>query len=214
MRRRKLQLLLLVAVTLVLILAAGGVASLNSTPHVTTSKLTSKTSSASSSFSVSSTSSTSSSESTGSYNTSVQSSSTTSSSTHSLFASAPTTSTSITSTSTSTHSVAGSTTTVEATYVTSSAPNSSEWLIVRSDGLPILVSSNNTGVIPNFSSYQSLNQTRIGYFCVSVSSSGACQAFKQYLETGWYWDSTSKILFVHYVGGPAVRLLVEVRQII
>lgn len=28
-------------------------------------------------------------------------------------------------------------------------------------------------------------------------------------ETGWYWDAQNKILYVHYVGGGAVRITIE-----
>ncbi|MGI0091766.1 MAG: hypothetical protein ACREBS_08655 [Nitrososphaerales archaeon] len=95
-----------------------------------------------------------------------------------------------------------------ATYVTSSAPNSSEWLIVKSISSPISVSTNNSGMIEEYSDLASLNQTKIGVYCESVSSSGACLSFKMYEETGWFWDSTNQILYVHYVGGRAVKLAV------
>jgi hypothetical protein len=97
---------------------------------------------------------------------------------------------------------------VEETYVTSSPPNSSQWLIVRSNGSPVSVSANDTGLIPEYKSLEVLNQTKIGVYCVSVDSSGACSSFQQYLETGWFWNSSNQILYVHYVGGSAVRLSV------
>ena len=97
---------------------------------------------------------------------------------------------------------------VEETYVTSSPPNSSQWLIVKSSGLPISISANNTGLIPESSSLEALNQTKIGVDCVSVGNSGACLSFKQYLETGWFWNNSDLILYVHYVGGPAVKISV------
>ena len=97
-----------------------------------------------------------------------------------------------------------------ATYVTSSAPNSSQWLVVKSSTLPISVFANNTGLIQEYPTLASLNQTRIGVFCDSVSSSGACLSFKSYFETGWFWDSSNQILYVHYVGDRFVKLSVRV----
>ena len=93
-----------------------------------------------------------------------------------------------------------------ATYVTSSAPNSSQWLIVKSTTLPSAVTANNTGMIPQYSTLSALNQTRIGVYCVSVSSNGECLAFKTFLESGWYYDSTNQILYIHYVGDSYVKL--------
>lgn len=98
---------------------------------------------------------------------------------------------------------------VVATYVTSSAPNSSQWLVVKSSTLPISVFANNTGEIQEYSTLASLNQTRIGVFCDSVSSSGECLSFKSYFETGWFWDSSNQILYIHYVGDRFVKLSVR-----
>ena len=93
-----------------------------------------------------------------------------------------------------------------ATYITSSAPNSSQWLIVKSLTRPSSVAANNTGTIPEYSTLAALNETKIGVYCDSVSSSGECLVFKTYLETGWYWDSSNQLLYVHYVGDAYVNL--------
>ena len=58
------------------------------------------------------------------------------------------------------------------TYLTSSAPNSSQWLIIQSLRIPSSVSSNNSGSIPQYSSLAELNTTKIGEFCEAVSPGG------------------------------------------
>jgi hypothetical protein len=95
-------------------------------------------------------------------------------------------------------------------YVTSSPLDVGQFLIVQSTKAPAFVTANNTGTIPEFSSLAGLNQTKIGYYCVSVNqTSGACLSFKMFQQTGWYWDSTNEILYIRYVGGPAVELYVS-----
>ncbi len=100
-----------------------------------------------------------------------------------------------------------------ATYVTNSAPNSSEWLIVQSISSPLSVSTNNTGAVPEYTNLAALNQTKIGIYCVSVDQSGSCAEFKQYLQTGWFWDSSDKILYIHYVGGRDVKISVSTQNV-
>lgn len=101
---------------------------------------------------------------------------------------------------------------VSATYVTSSAPNSSQWLIVKSVSSPFSVFANDTGLIQEYSSLSLLNQTKIGVYCNSINSDGACSSFKMYEETGWYWDSANEILYVHYVGDRAVSITIYVNS--
>ena len=67
-----------------------------------------------------------------------------------------------------------------ATYVTSSPPNSSQWLVLRSSTKPLSVYANDSGTIVEYSSFSSLNQTKIGVYCVSVNpSTGPAKLFKR-----------------------------------
>lgn len=95
------------------------------------------------------------------------------------------------------------------TYVTSSPPNSSQWLIVKSATTPISVLANNTGDIKEYISLSMLNKTKIGTFCMVVDASGGCSEFEQYMETGWYWSSSDEILYIHYVGGSYVQIKIS-----
>ena len=98
---------------------------------------------------------------------------------------------------------------VSENYVTQSAPNSSQWLVLKSLNAPLYVISNLTGTIPRYQSLSSLNETKIGTFCDSINqATGTCISFKMYEETGWFWDSANDLLYVHYVGAPAVKLTV------
>ena len=85
--------------------------------------------------------------------------------------------------------------------------NTSQWLIVKSLFDPVSIVANNTGQVAEFQSLQALNSTRIGVFCVSVNQTNdSCDTFKMYDQTGWFWDSVNDVLYVHYVGGPAVEI--------
>ena len=55
-------------------------------------------------------------------------------------------------------------------YVTNAAPNSSAWLILEAASAPYLVTTNNTGTIPQYSSLSALNQTKIGTYCAAVNT--------------------------------------------
>jgi hypothetical protein len=98
----------------------------------------------------------------------------------------------------------------EAKYVTSSPINTSQLFVIESNRLPAFVYSNNTGAIPEYSSLALLNESKIGVFCDLVNqTSGVCLQFKMFEETGWFWDSSHDILYIKYVGGPAVELIVS-----
>lgn len=107
------------------------------------------------------------------------------------------------------NSISASSSIVSQTYVTQSPLNSSQWIVINSQTAPLVVFSNLTGVIPRYQSLSSLNETRIGTFCDSIDrATGVCTAFKAYEESGWFWDSLNNVLYVHYVGAPAVKLIV------
>jgi len=99
-----------------------------------------------------------------------------------------------------------------ADYVTSSAPNSSQWLILSSPQSPVQVLANNSGPLPEYSSEASLNQTFIGEKCVQLASNGECNSFRFISQTGWFFDSSSDVLFIHYIGGPLVEITVNFPQ--
>ncbi len=98
---------------------------------------------------------------------------------------------------------------------TSSAPHveyttngsvTSQWLVVKSTASILSVSASNSGTIPEYSSLMSLNKTVIGYVCSGVAGGGTCTSWKYIQETGWYWDSATDLLYIHYLGGRNVKL--------
>jgi hypothetical protein len=96
-----------------------------------------------------------------------------------------------------------------ARYTVNSSPTG-QWLVVQADSPISSVSASDTGTISAYSSLASLNQTSIGYECSQKASDGACSSFEYVQQTGWFWDSASRTLTVHYLGGANVVLtLVE-----
>ncbi len=93
-------------------------------------------------------------------------------------------------------------------YVTSSPLNSSQWLVLSEAARPAQVISNLSGTIPPYDSLASLNNTRIGSFCTSVKQDGSCANFVTLRETGWYYEPVKGLLYIHYVGGKAVKISV------
>jgi len=93
-------------------------------------------------------------------------------------------------------------------YVTNSPPGSSQWLVLKEQSLPDLVFANSSGEVPRFGDLEGLNQTRIGVFCSSVQADSTCTEFATLRETGWYYDSSNELLYIHYVGGDAVKISV------
>jgi hypothetical protein len=70
------------------------------------------------------------------------------------------------------------------------------------------VSSTNTGVIPRSDSLADLNTTVIGEVCQTVGQGGGCVSWEYQQQTGWYWDASDGLLYVHYLGGQNVTLTV------
>lgn len=97
----------------------------------------------------------------------------------------------------------------EVDYVTSSSPNSSQWLILSADLPPVQITANDSGMLPEYSSGTALNQTFIGEQCQSVSNGDVCSSFKFVAQTGWFFDTVHDVLFIHYVGGPDVEIRVD-----
>jgi hypothetical protein len=97
--------------------------------------------------------------------------------------------------------------TTTARYTVDSSPTG-QWLVVQADSPILSVSASNTGAIPAYPSITGLNQTAIGYECSQHASDGACNSFEYVQQTGWFWDSTSRLLTVHYLGGSNVILTV------
>ena len=89
----------------------------------------------------------------------------------------------------------------------SSSPNSSQWAKFSTPNIVILsVIASNTGVIAPYPNFASLNSTVIGQHCVSNSTiTTSCPTF---IQTGWWQDRVSEILYVHYLGGPDVKITV------
>ena len=106
------------------------------------------------------------------------------------------------------------------TYVTN-GPATSQWLVLSFLKSPLSISANNTGEIPWFPSSAALNATKIGVYCaqtltatgaqshITKSTAGECAKFATYQQTGWYWDPSSGTLYIHYLGGPSVKLTVS-----
>jgi hypothetical protein len=94
-----------------------------------------------------------------------------------------------------------------ARYTVNGSPTG-QWLVVQADSPISSVSASDTGIISAYSSLASLNQTSIGYVCSQKASDGACSSFGYVQQTGWFWDSSSRILTVHYLGGANVILTV------
>lgn len=97
---------------------------------------------------------------------------------------------------------------LDQSYVTKSAPDSSQWLILKDSTSPSQIYANNTGVIPKYTTLASLNGTVIGERCTSTSND-ICTSWKYLSETGWYFDSVNLLLYIHYVGGEAVEITVS-----
>ena len=91
---------------------------------------------------------------------------------------------------------------------TTNSPSTGQWLVVRFESQVLSVASSNTGTIPVQPSMASLNETTIGYVCQSVGTDGACNSEQYLQQTGWYWDSSNSLLYVHYLGGQNVTLTV------
>ena len=75
-------------------------------------------------------------------------------------------------------------------YTMKGADTFDSWLITKSDQRPNSVSLNTTGVITEYSSLSTLNQSKIGWRFEGV--------WNNYNEQGWYWDSANKLLYVHF----------------
>ncbi len=67
----------------------------------------------------------------------------------------------------------------------------SSWLILQSDLEPSSVSASNTGLISRMQSLEQLDQTIIG-----MNWDGS--SLKDLTETGWYWDSSNQLLYIHF----------------
>ena len=102
-------------------------------------------------------------------------------------------------------------------YLTHGTPTS-QWLVLAFLRPPSGVSANNTGPIPEYLSSESLNETEIGVYCTQTvtavspagtNSIGTCTKFTTLQQTGWYWDQESKLLFIHYLGGPSVEISIS-----
>jgi hypothetical protein len=97
--------------------------------------------------------------------------------------------------------------TTTARYTVDGSPTG-QWLVIQAT-FPILsVSASDTGIIPEYRSLSSLNQTSIGYECSQRASDGSCVSFEYVQQTGWFWDSAGRTLTVHYLGGANVTLTV------
>jgi len=86
--------------------------------------------------------------------------------------------------------------------------NSSSLLITSANAPVTSVSSSLTGTIPSYPSISSLNATKIGYYCTSISS-GACSIWSAYNQQGWYYDSTNDLLYVHFNSGDPGTLTIS-----
>ncbi len=92
-------------------------------------------------------------------------------------------------------------------YVTDSAPNSSQWLIIESTTSPYAVTTNNTGTVPQYSDLSSLNNTKIGIFCTAINATyDTCSQWTTYQQPGWYWDSIHTLLYIHYMGDDPIEI--------
>ena len=89
------------------------------------------------------------------------------------------------------------------------SPRTGQWLIIHANKPISSVSSSNTGALPAYSSLTSLNSTLIGEACGSVSDGGQCSSWQYIQQTGWYWDQTKDLLYIHYLGGDGVVLTVS-----
>jgi hypothetical protein len=94
-----------------------------------------------------------------------------------------------------------------ARYTVNSAPTS-QWLVIQATSPILSVSASDTGTIPSYPSLAGLNQTSIGYKCSQPASNGSCNSSEYLQQTGWFWDSSSHLLTVHYLGGTNVTLTV------
>ncbi|MDA4123467.1 MAG: hypothetical protein OK456_09840 [Thaumarchaeota archaeon] len=88
------------------------------------------------------------------------------------------------------------------------SPSTGQWLTVQATSPIFSVSASDSGTIPPYSSLASLNQTSIGYECSQPASNAGCGSYEYVQQTGWFWDSSSHILTVHYLGGANVTLTV------
>jgi len=80
----------------------------------------------------------------------------------------------------------------------------SSWLILESDLEPASVSASNTGSIPRMQNLEQLDQTIIG-----MNWDGS--SLKDLTQTGWYWDSSSQLLYIHFRQGGEVTIEVTQR---
>lgn len=92
------------------------------------------------------------------------------------------------------------------TYVTSGPHMFSSWLIVESTNPPSSVSASNTGQVQNYQSISSLNNSFIGMRWSQATK------WQNLTQTGWYYDPTNKLLFIHFVGGSQVSIAVSYGQ--
>lgn len=90
---------------------------------------------------------------------------------------------------------------VKSTYTMTGPHHYSSWLILRSNNKPTSISSNTTGSLTQYSTLASLNTTTIGYI-----NAGSWQNLTQ---TGWFYDSTNNLLYIHFRSGSPTLLTIQ-----
>jgi hypothetical protein len=96
-------------------------------------------------------------------------------------------------------------------YVIQGAHDSSTWLVLKSSApiLSVLESGNSSTMLQPYPSLQSLNASRIGYYCSSIASGGTCSSFTSYDQQGWFYDSVLSLLYLHFKTGSPVTISVS-----
>jgi hypothetical protein len=98
-------------------------------------------------------------------------------------------------------------------YATSGPHNASSWLILSMASLPLSVtSSKSSEQLPAFSTLSALNFSKIGDYCTSIASGGGCDSFTYMNQQGWYYDSSSSLLYIHFQQGSPVTIDVTLNQ--
>jgi hypothetical protein len=89
------------------------------------------------------------------------------------------------------------------TYQLTNTQGSSSWLVIQLSGAPTSATASTSGTISKISTLGSLATTTIGEHWTG-------SAWQSLTQTGWYYDSTNDLLYVHYEGGSQATITVDI----
>lgn len=89
-----------------------------------------------------------------------------------------------------------------ATYRFNAPHMLSSWLVIQSSQQPSMVIASNTGPINSYASLTALNSTYVGMKWNGYS-------WQNLTQTGWYYDQTNHLLYIHYVADNRVTIQVS-----